>query len=127
MHILRFKYGPNSDGSLSTYLPLKFLDSLISDKRLPFKGLGLMILIRLSLVSVPNTAGCDTLEALLVLGRLRARLSVKLAVERFSREVQSNTFVLRPEFIPHRYSRAEIFHLAYLKNIMRLLQDMVPQ
>ena len=42
------QYSPDSDGSLSTCLPLKFLESLISERRLPLKGFGLMTLIFIS-------------------------------------------------------------------------------
>lgn len=47
MRSLQFKCSPESYGSLSTYLPLKVLDSLISDRRLPLNGLGLMTVIEL--------------------------------------------------------------------------------
>ena len=47
----RFENSPESYGSLCTYLPLKVLDSLISERRLPLKGLGLMALINLRRVN----------------------------------------------------------------------------
>ena len=41
---LRFSYGALAGNGLP-YLPLIVLDSLISERRLPLKGLGLIILI----------------------------------------------------------------------------------
>lgn len=62
----RIKYNPGSDDRLSPYLPLNVLDSWISERRLPFKGLGLMTLIEVESVDSDNTAERGTFEALSV-------------------------------------------------------------
>ena len=53
-----------SDDSLSTYLPLNVLDSWISERRLPFKGLGLMTLIEVKLIDSDDTATRGAFETL---------------------------------------------------------------
>ena len=61
---LRFSYCALHGISLA-YLPLKFLDSLISERLLPLKGLGLMILMQLGVSSSDDHTKGSISEAFL--------------------------------------------------------------
>ena len=62
MRSLRFKSSPESYDCLSTYLPLKVLDSLISERRLPLKGLGLMTVMKLKIFNSDTSTETRTFE-----------------------------------------------------------------